>query len=120
MIDVAPVPDGLENSIAEAEHHQVLYGFFSEIMIDAVNLAFIEHLFDLGIQGTRGLEIVLGDLARLQERQLEGHRLGLHMRVDGASRIEVHDTFVVAQLRRHAQHARFPAQVEQLEDIVDA
>ncbi len=42
------------------------------------------------------------------------------MGVDDASRIEVHDTFVVAQLRRNAQHARLPAQVEQLEDVVDA
>ena len=38
VIDVVAIPDGLENSVAEAEGEDVLDGFFAEIMIDAVNL----------------------------------------------------------------------------------
>ena len=43
-----------------------------------------------------------------------------HAGVDHAPAVEQHDAFVVAQIGRHAQRARLPAQVEQLEDVVDA
>ncbi len=43
VIDVAPVPDRLEDSVCEPECQNILYGFFSEVMIDPVNLAFIHH-----------------------------------------------------------------------------
>ena len=57
MVDVATIPYGLEDSVAEAKHHQVLYGFFSEVMVDAINLVLVEHLLDLGVQGTCRLQI---------------------------------------------------------------
>ena len=34
VVNVAPVPDRLENAIAEAEHQDVLYGFFAKVMVD--------------------------------------------------------------------------------------
>jgi hypothetical protein len=43
VVDVATVPDRLKNSVAEAKHHEVLDSFFSEVVIDAVNLALVQH-----------------------------------------------------------------------------
>ena len=40
VIDIFVIPDRLEDRIGEAHHHQVLDGFFAEIMVDAVNLLF--------------------------------------------------------------------------------
>ena len=58
MIDIAAVPDGLKDGIVEAEHHDVLHRFFAQVMIDAVNLVFRQHSFDVAIQGFGGVEIV--------------------------------------------------------------
>ena len=41
VIDVAAVPDRLEDAVGEAEHHDVLDGFFAQVMIDAVDLLFV-------------------------------------------------------------------------------
>ena len=43
VIHVAPVPDGLEHRIGEAEEQDVLRCFFAQVVVDAVDLAFIEH-----------------------------------------------------------------------------
>src|SRR6185437_12073316 len=40
--------------------------------------------------------------------------------VDDAAAVEVHGALVVAQQRRHRERTRLPAQVQQLEDIVNA
>ncbi len=47
MIDVAAIPDGLEDSIRETEHQNVLDGFLAQVMIDAVDLFFAENGADL-------------------------------------------------------------------------
>jgi hypothetical protein len=38
MIDVAPVPDWLENAVAEPKGEDVLDGLFPQVMVDAVDL----------------------------------------------------------------------------------
>jgi len=38
LIDIAPVPDGLEERVGKAEGKDILYRFLAEIMIDPVNL----------------------------------------------------------------------------------
>src|SRR6267142_2803790 len=58
VIDVATVPDGLENSVVEPEDHDVLYGLLAEVMIDAVDLIFVQHTFDLAVQSLSRLQIV--------------------------------------------------------------
>src|SRR5579872_4512122 len=58
VIDVAPVPDGLEDGIVEAEDHDVLYGLFAQIVIDAVDLVFLQHAFDVAVQGLGGFQIL--------------------------------------------------------------
>ena len=42
VIDVAAVPDGLEDSVGETENQDVLYCFFAQVMVDAVDLLFLK------------------------------------------------------------------------------
>ena len=51
VIDVAPVPDGFEDAVGEAEDQDVLDGFLAEVVIDAVGLRFLDYGGDLAIQG---------------------------------------------------------------------
>ena len=44
VIDVAAVPERFENAVAEAEGEDILDGFLTEVVIDAVDLAFVEDL----------------------------------------------------------------------------
>ncbi len=53
VIDVTGVPQRLEQSIGEAQRHQILHGLFAEIMIDAINTVFRKHLADRIIDGAR-------------------------------------------------------------------
>ena len=57
MIDVAPVPDRLEQAVCKPQHHDVLHGFFSEVVIDPVDLLLGEHSTDFPIECTGRLEI---------------------------------------------------------------
>ena len=66
MVYVTSVPYGLEDGIVEAEDHYVLYGLFTEVVIDAVNLILGQHALDLTVQGLGRLEIV-------SERLLDHH-----------------------------------------------
>ena len=38
MVDVTPVPDRLEDRIVEPEHHDVLHRFFTQVVIDTIDL----------------------------------------------------------------------------------
>src|SRR5208282_518849 len=58
MVDVTAVPDRLEDSVGEAEGHDVLDGFFSEIVIDAVDLFFVGDFEQLLVERFSGVEIV--------------------------------------------------------------
>ena len=49
VVDVAPVPDGLENRVVEAEDHDVLHGLFAEVVIDAVDLVLEQHALDVAV-----------------------------------------------------------------------
>jgi len=56
VVDVASIPDGLENGVGKSKNHDILHGFFTQIVIDAIDLVFIENVgnlvcpasFDLG------------------------------------------------------------------------
>ena len=43
-VDVASVPDGFENDVGEAQDKDVLNGLFSEIVVDSVDLRFVEDV----------------------------------------------------------------------------
>ena len=50
VIDVAAIPHRLENSVGEAKRQNILDRLFAEVMVDAVNLIFLQHLADFVIQ----------------------------------------------------------------------
>src|SRR3981081_1898500 len=54
MVDVAAVPDRLEHRVTQAENQQVLGGFFSEIMIDPIDLMLLQNRGKFGIQFAGG------------------------------------------------------------------
>ena len=49
-IDITTIPNRLEDAVAETKDQNILDCFFSKIMIDAINLAFVEDLFDASVQ----------------------------------------------------------------------
>ena len=50
MIDVATIPNRLENPVAKTKNQNVLHRLFAEIMVDAINLAFTEDNANLLIE----------------------------------------------------------------------
>ena len=58
MIYMVVVPQGLEDHIGETQRHQVLHRFLAEIMIDPVDLRFIEDLGKLCIDGAAGCAVM--------------------------------------------------------------
>ena len=57
MVDVLLIEQRLEEAVREAEHQNVLNGLLSEIVIDAVDLAFVEDAGDGVVDGHRAREI---------------------------------------------------------------
>src|SRR5208282_2607066 len=76
VIDIAAVPDRLEDPVAEPEHHHVLDGLFSEVVIDPIDLTLVENALDLLIQRARRIEIV-------PERLLDNHPAPVVLFLDG-------------------------------------
>ena len=58
VVDIVPVPHVLEDAVREAEHQDVLHRLFAEIVIDAEDLVFVEHLVHLIVQRLGRLQIV--------------------------------------------------------------
>ena len=46
---MSPVPDWLEDAIAEPQGEDVLDGLFTEVVVDTVDLAFVENGRDFTI-----------------------------------------------------------------------
>ena len=44
VVDVAPVPDGLEDPVREAEDQQVLDGLLPEVMVDPIDCSSVRTL----------------------------------------------------------------------------
>ena len=58
MVDVAAVPDRLEDPVAEPEDQQVPDRLLPEVVVDAVDLRLAEDLADLAVQADRRVEVV--------------------------------------------------------------
>jgi hypothetical protein len=54
VIDVVPVPDGLEARIGEPEHQHALPRFFAQEVIDAVEVVLIDQAEEVAIRRDRG------------------------------------------------------------------
>jgi hypothetical protein len=58
VVDVAPIPDGLEHPVGEPERQDVLDGLLSQVVVDPEDLGLVERLVERPIQLARALEIV--------------------------------------------------------------
>ena len=56
-VDVAAVPDRLEDAVAETKHQDVLDGLFAKVVIDAIDLFFVQDLLQFLVQLPGRLEI---------------------------------------------------------------
>lgn len=100
VVDVVGVPERLIERVGKPQRHQVLHGFLAEIVIDAEDLFFLEHLADRVVQfecrGQVAADRLLDDDAR---------RFG--------------DQLVIADLFRDvAENARCNGQVEGADAIL--
>ena len=50
VVHVAPVPDRFEDAVGEAEHHQVLDGLFAQVVVDPVDLLFLQGRTQVAVQ----------------------------------------------------------------------
>ncbi len=66
VIDEVPVPDRLEDAVAEAEHQDVLHRLLAQIVVDAEDLILRQNRVHLVVQLARRLQIVA-------ERLLDDH-----------------------------------------------
>ena len=57
MIDILAVPKRLEQHVAKPHSHQVLYRLFAQIVVDPVDLAFVEILGQRGVERLRGFQV---------------------------------------------------------------
>ena len=57
VIDVISVPQRFENTVRKTERQNILYGFFAEIMIDSIDLPFLERMVNFLIQFAGGFQI---------------------------------------------------------------
>ena len=58
VVHIAPVPQRLEDPIAEAERQDILHCFLAQIMIDPINVRFCEDSMDALVQFARAVQIV--------------------------------------------------------------
>ena len=57
MVNIAAVPDRFENAICKTESQDVLDRLFAQIVIDTVNLFFVQDLLDLLVQGPGRIQV---------------------------------------------------------------
>src|SRR6266481_107632 len=58
MVNIAAVPDGLKDAVAEAKYQNVLHRLFTKIMVNTEHLVFMKDLEHLPVQRPGGLEII--------------------------------------------------------------
>ncbi len=46
VVNVSSIPKGLKDAVGKAQNNDVLNGFFAQIVIDAINLVFLQDLMD--------------------------------------------------------------------------
>ncbi len=84
VVDVAAVPDGLEDGIGEAQDEEVLDGLLAEVVVDAEDLLLVAGLQHQPVQRARARQIAAEGL--LDHRPGEG---ALERRVDQPGRLEL-------------------------------
>ena len=72
VVDVATVPDRLEDAVGEPQHLEVLHRLLAEVVVEAEHLRLVERRGHLGVQLQRRFEVVP---ERLLDHQ-PGRRIG--------------------------------------------
>ena len=57
-VDVLAVPQRLEDPVCKAKDQEVLHGFFSEVMVDAIYMFFLELLGHNSVQCDRRIQVL--------------------------------------------------------------
>ena len=57
VVDVAPIPERLEDPVAEPEDEQVADGLLAQVVVDPVDLLLAEDLEDLAVEPDRRVEV---------------------------------------------------------------
>ena len=57
LVDVVPVPDGLEDGIGEPEHQEVLHRLLAQVVVNAIDLLLTEYAVDVAVQLLSGLQV---------------------------------------------------------------
>lgn len=50
MVNVTPVPERLEDAVAQSESQDVLHRLFAQVVVDAVDLALVEDAEHVGVE----------------------------------------------------------------------
>ena len=50
VVDKFAIQQRLENGVGEPKRHHVQHGFFAEVMIDPINLIFLQEAMNIGIE----------------------------------------------------------------------
>src|SRR2546423_5654792 len=50
MVNVAPVPHRLKNTVSQAEDQDILHRFFTQVVVDTVDLLFLENPANLAVK----------------------------------------------------------------------
>ena len=58
MVDVAAVPEGLEDAVTEAEDQQVADRLLAEVVVDAIDLRLAEDLANLAVEPLGRVQVV--------------------------------------------------------------
>src|SRR5574338_162029 len=58
IVDMLAVPHRLKNRVTKAEHQDVLHGFFAEVVVDAVDVALVEHSTYPLVEFTRAFKVM--------------------------------------------------------------
>ena len=57
VIDIAPIPQGLEHRVGETEHEDVLHRLLAQIMVDTEDLIFVEDPVKGLVECAGGLQV---------------------------------------------------------------
>src|SRR5215470_20445616 len=71
MIDMARIPQRLEQRIGEAQDHQVLHGLLTEIVVDSIEMVLIKGVRQLCVEGAVTGKVIA---ERLLDNQSRGGR----------------------------------------------
>src|SRR5260370_42228004 len=96
MIYIAPVPQRLEDTVAEAKGQYILNGFFAQVMVDAVDSGFVEDFVQAVAKFARAGQVMAEWL--LHDQTPPAASLPQSRRTDA-----VRDRRVLAGLRREIE-----------------